>query len=25
VADPSRRPDGAQPVEVLLFAYRVDD
>jgi DNA-binding transcriptional ArsR family regulator len=25
VADPARRPDGAQPVEVLLFAYRVDD
>ena len=24
IADPARRPGGAEPVEVLLFAYRVD-
>jgi hypothetical protein len=25
VADPARRPEGSRPVEMLVFAYRVED
>ena len=25
VADPARRPEASQPVEMLVFAYRVED